>query len=149
MGQSCPHAYSCLTCPLFLTTAEFLPRHRQQHQQTLRIISTAQARGHARMVEMYRQVVDNLERIITARSRQRRSGGGRCLLMPPRSSPPPASAHELTRSRAIQALRQLDSRSGRVRWPIVVLLQLPDELLEEQASVRRNTTVAAILRPPS
>jgi integrase len=65
MIQSCPHANSCLTCPMFPTTAEFLPQHRQQHQQTLRIISTAQARGHTRMVEMNRQVADNLERIIT------------------------------------------------------------------------------------
>jgi hypothetical protein len=64
--QSCPHANSCLTCPMFLTTAEFLPQHRQHHQQTLQIISTAEARGQTRMVEMNRHVADNLEKIITS-----------------------------------------------------------------------------------
>jgi integrase len=65
LAKSCPHANSCLTCPMFLTTAEFLPQHRQQHQQTLKIISAAEARGQARMVEMNRQVANNLEKIIT------------------------------------------------------------------------------------
>jgi len=51
---------------MFLTTAQFLPQHRQQHQQTLQIISAAQARGETRMIEMNQQVADNLARIITA-----------------------------------------------------------------------------------
>ena len=34
--QSCPHANSCLTCPMFLTTAEFLPQHREQHRRPYR-----------------------------------------------------------------------------------------------------------------
>jgi integrase len=63
--QSCPHANSCLTCPMFLTTAEFLPQHRQQHQRTLQIIATAETRSQARMVEMNRQLADNLGKIIT------------------------------------------------------------------------------------
>ena len=65
MVQSCPHANSCLTCPMFLTTAEFLPQHRQHRQQTLQIISAAEARGQTRMAEMNRQVADNLVKIIT------------------------------------------------------------------------------------
>jgi hypothetical protein len=64
--KTCQHANACLTCPLFITTAQFLPQHREQHRQTLQIISTAQARGQARMVEMNQQVADNLQRIITA-----------------------------------------------------------------------------------
>ena len=64
--KTCPHANSCLTCPMFVTTAEFLPQHRQQHQQLLHIITTAEARGQARMAEMNRQVAGNLEKIITA-----------------------------------------------------------------------------------
>jgi integrase len=64
--QSCPHANSCLTCPVFVTTAEFLPQHRQQHQQTLQIISAAEARGQQRLAEMNRQVAGNLEKIITS-----------------------------------------------------------------------------------
>ncbi len=64
--QSCPHANSCLTCPMFLTTNDFLPQHRQHRQQTLQIITAAEGRGQTRMAEMNRQVADNLEKIITA-----------------------------------------------------------------------------------
>ena len=51
---------------MFITTAEFLPQHRQQHQQILQIISTAEAHGQTRLTQMNRQVADNLEKIITA-----------------------------------------------------------------------------------
>jgi hypothetical protein len=34
---------------MFITTAEFLPQHRQQHQQLLQITSAAQARGQTRL----------------------------------------------------------------------------------------------------
>jgi integrase len=64
--KTCEHANACLTCPLFLTTSEFLPQHRQQRQQTLQIITAAQARGQMRMVAMNQQVADNLEKIITS-----------------------------------------------------------------------------------
>jgi integrase len=37
MVRTCPHANSCLTCPMFLTTAEFLPEHHAQRQQALQI----------------------------------------------------------------------------------------------------------------
>lgn len=63
--QTCPHANACLTCPMFITTAEFLPQHRKHHQQVLQIISAAEARGQDRVVEMNRQVADNLDQIIT------------------------------------------------------------------------------------
>lgn len=68
LQQSCPHANACLTCPMFLTTAEFLPQHRAQRQQTLQIISAAEARGQARLAGMNRQVLTNLDRIITGLS---------------------------------------------------------------------------------
>jgi integrase len=64
--KTCPHANSCLTCPMFLTTAEFLPQHRHHRQKVLQIISEAEARGQMRMVEMNRQVADNLDKIIAA-----------------------------------------------------------------------------------
>lgn len=64
--QSCPHANACLTCPMFLTTSEFLPQHRQQRQQTLQLITAAEARGQQRLAEMNRQVLHNLDNIITA-----------------------------------------------------------------------------------
>jgi hypothetical protein len=64
--KTCPHANSCLTCPMFVTTAEFLPQHRAQRQATLQIITAAEANGHARVAEMNRQIAGNLGKIITA-----------------------------------------------------------------------------------
>ena len=66
MVRVCPHANSCLTCPMFVTTAEFLPQHHAQRQQTLRIISAAEAACHARVAEMNRQVAGNLDKIIAS-----------------------------------------------------------------------------------
>ena len=66
MVRTCPHANSCLTCPMFVTTAEFLPQHHAQRQQTLQIISAAEAAGHARLAEMNRQVAGNLDKIIAS-----------------------------------------------------------------------------------
>lgn len=64
--KTCPHANSCLTCPMFVTTPEFLPQHHAQRQAALQIITAAEANGHARVAEMNRQVADNLGKIITA-----------------------------------------------------------------------------------
>jgi len=64
--QSCPHANACLTCPMFLTTPEFLPQHRAQRQQVLQLVTAAEARGQQRLAEMNRQVLHNLDNIITA-----------------------------------------------------------------------------------
>jgi hypothetical protein len=66
MVRVCPHANSCLTCPMFVTTAEFLPQHHAQRQQTLQIITAAEANGQARVAEMNHQVAVNLGKIITA-----------------------------------------------------------------------------------
>jgi integrase len=63
--KACPHANACLTCPMFLTTAEFLPQHRQQRAQVVQLVKTAEARGQRRLVEMNQQVLTNLDRIIT------------------------------------------------------------------------------------
>ena len=51
---------------MFITTPEFLPRHREHRQQVLQIITAAEARGQARLAEMNRQVLANLDSIITA-----------------------------------------------------------------------------------
>jgi integrase len=64
--KTCPHANSCLTCPMFVTTAGFLPQHRAQQRATLQIITAAEATGHARVAEMNKQVAANLDKIITA-----------------------------------------------------------------------------------
>ena len=54
----------CLTCPLFITTAEFLPQHRKQLDDTRALISRAQTDGHTRLAEMNRTVETNLLTII-------------------------------------------------------------------------------------
>jgi ferredoxin len=64
--KSCPHANACLTCPMFITTAEFLPQHRQHHKQVLQIITAAEARGQTRLATMNQQVADHLEKVIAA-----------------------------------------------------------------------------------
>jgi hypothetical protein len=51
---------------MFVTTPQFLPRHHQQRQQIIQIISAAEARGQQRLAEMNRQVLGNLEQIIAA-----------------------------------------------------------------------------------
>jgi integrase len=63
--KTCPHANACLTCPMFVTTPEFLPQHREHRQQVLQIITAAEARGQARLAEMNQQVLGNLDTIIT------------------------------------------------------------------------------------
>jgi len=50
---------------MFVTTPEFLPQHHAQRQATLRIITAAEANGHARVAEMNKQVAANLGKIIT------------------------------------------------------------------------------------
>ena len=49
---------------MFITTAEFLPQHRTQRQETLQLISDAQTRGHARLAEMNQRVLISLDQII-------------------------------------------------------------------------------------
>ena len=62
--QSCPHANACLTCPMFITTAEFLPQHHSQRQETLQLIGDADTRGHTRLAEMNQRVLISLDQII-------------------------------------------------------------------------------------
>jgi site-specific recombinase XerD len=64
LQQNCPHANACLTCPVFITTPEFLPQHREQLELTRGIIERAQQRGQLRLVEMNQHTADNLTKII-------------------------------------------------------------------------------------
>jgi integrase len=63
--KRCPHANSCLTCPVFVTGPEFLPELREQRGRTLTLIDAAEAKGHGRVVEMNKQVLTNLDHMIT------------------------------------------------------------------------------------
>jgi hypothetical protein len=65
LQKSCPHANACLTCPLFVTTAEFLPQHHQQLHATRALITRAETDGHTRLAEMNRTVETNLLTIIS------------------------------------------------------------------------------------
>ena len=64
--KSCPHANACLTCPLFITTAEFLPEHHRQLDATRQLIARADTAGHARVAQMNRAVETSLLTIISA-----------------------------------------------------------------------------------
>ena len=64
LQQSCPHPNACLTCDHFLTTAEFLPAHREQLERTEQLIAGAQADGRHRVAEMNEPVRLSLVRII-------------------------------------------------------------------------------------
>ncbi|WP_410626204.1 tyrosine-type recombinase/integrase [Amycolatopsis sp. cmx-8-4] len=66
LKQTCPHANACLTCPVFITTPEFLPEHHNQRRRTLTLIDVAKTAGQTRVVEMNEQVLGNLDRIITS-----------------------------------------------------------------------------------
>jgi hypothetical protein len=59
------YSEACLTCQLFVTTAEFLPQHRKQLDHTRALIARAEADGHTRLAEMNRTVETNLLTIIT------------------------------------------------------------------------------------
>lgn len=64
LQQKCEFANACLTCPVFVTTAEFLPQHRRQLEQTRALIAQADHTGAQRMAEMNRTVEKNLIAII-------------------------------------------------------------------------------------
>ncbi len=64
LQQKCEFANACLTCPVFVTTPEFLPQHRRQLEQTQALITAADQNGHQRLAEMNRTVEKNLLAII-------------------------------------------------------------------------------------
>lgn len=62
----CPHANACLTCCDFRTTKEFLGIHKEELEQTKKVIEKAKVNGWQRQVEMNEEVKKNLENIIQA-----------------------------------------------------------------------------------
>jgi len=63
--HECPHANACLTCTHFRTTVEFLDQHKEQLQQTEKLIEKAKTNGWKRQVEMNERVAVNLRNIIS------------------------------------------------------------------------------------
>jgi len=64
LQQRCEYANACLTCPVFVTTAEFLPQYHRQLDATRTLIDQAENQGQQRMAEMNRTVEKNLLSII-------------------------------------------------------------------------------------
>lgn len=64
--QDCPHPNACLTCPDFQTTPVFLDVHRRQRDDTRKLIAAAETDGRVRLAANHRQVLDNLDRVISA-----------------------------------------------------------------------------------
>lgn len=64
--QDCPHPNACLTCPDFQTTPDFLDVHRRQRTETRTLLATADTDGRFRLAANHRQVLTNLDRVITA-----------------------------------------------------------------------------------
>lgn len=78
LQQCCEYANACLTCPVFVTTAEFLPQHRRQLTQTRALISQAEQHGQQRLAEMNRTVEKNLIAIISGLTGPGGCGTGAC-----------------------------------------------------------------------
>lgn len=76
LQKSCPHANACLTCPLFITTAEFLPEHRRQLEATRQLIAQAEEAGRSRMAQMNRVVETSLLTIIGTLSPSQENSSG-------------------------------------------------------------------------
>lgn len=65
----CPHANACLGCSHFRTTAQFLDQHKQQLNETTKILDTAEQYGWTRQIEMNKKVKGSLEAIIVTLER--------------------------------------------------------------------------------
>src|SRR5260370_45066 len=70
--KTCPHANSCLTCPMFVPTPAFLPRHRARRQQIAQLRDAA-GRDPARRVPADQRASDPSlgQRLQTACERNR------------------------------------------------------------------------------
>ncbi|MEM7065816.1 MAG: tyrosine-type recombinase/integrase [Cyanobacteria bacterium P01_B01_bin.77] len=66
ISKGCPHANACLTCTHFRTTAEYLDIHREELQQTKRLLEKARANGWTRQIEMNERVEANLVTMIAS-----------------------------------------------------------------------------------
>ena len=74
LQQSCPHANACLTCPVFITTPEFLGQHREQLAHTELVLAGARKNGHLRLIEMNERIAANLTTIITTLETENTAG---------------------------------------------------------------------------
>jgi hypothetical protein len=108
---------ACLTCPMFLTTSEFLPQHRAQRHQTLELITAAEARDQQRLAEMNRTVLATSTPSSTPSNHRKqpnmRSDNSIHLTTAAKRR------HELTRAKAIAALHDLDRAGAKITFEAV------------------------------
>lgn len=64
LQKSCPTIDGCFSCPMFLTTSEFLPQHLDHADRTRRLIATAEANGQFRMVESNTRLLAKLDTVV-------------------------------------------------------------------------------------
>lgn len=62
--DDCPHTNACLDCDSFLTDESFLPLHKAQRDQTVRLIEEHEVAGHVRLVSNLQKDLKALDRII-------------------------------------------------------------------------------------
>jgi len=113
LQQTCPHPNACLTCDSFLTTAEFLPAHRDQLARTERLTADAKADGHQRLVEMNDPIRLNLIRIIDGLQAIEDDNGTEPL------TKAAAARHERAVECAERALRDLDAEGPAISFQAV------------------------------
>ena len=118
---------------MFVTTPEFLPQHHAQRQATLALITAAEAAGHTRVAEMNRQVAAQPRQDHQRAGNRRRTTRKQPPVHPDHAPLAIAAArrHELTRARAIQALRELDRAGTPVTFAAVAAAALFTEQSRE------------------
>jgi integrase len=62
----CEYANPCLDCRFFLTTAEFLPLHQRQLEDTTQLIADAKVSGMTRIVEKNTKTLIKLENLVAS-----------------------------------------------------------------------------------
>ena len=60
----CEYANPCLDCNFFLTTVEFLPVHRRQRDETVKMVTEAEDQGLVRIVERNTRTMARLDHLI-------------------------------------------------------------------------------------
>ncbi len=76
LQRTCEYANACLTCSMFVTTAQFLPEHRNQLDATRQLIGRAEQAGQHRVVQMNRTVETNLLAIVDSLTDSNGCGDG-------------------------------------------------------------------------
>ena len=138
LQQSCQYANACLTCPVFVTTAEFLPEHRRQLDATRALITQAGQRGQERVVEMNRTVETNLLAIITGLAAEQSCGDG--------CTAGCACTHATTKEEAPMLVDQIERLTAIARRRSEQTLQRAQDALTAMAARGDTVTVVSLAK---